>query len=240
MSSIARGQATKPSAEAVQSKADQTLENESLRASGSETKPAALRATGSAGAAATGTADLVRVVVALAVVIGVILVLRAVVARFTAMPGVGRPGRGGKMVTVLSRSMISPRQQILVLQVGRRLLVVGDSGGAMSQLCELSDPDEIASIVGHHRQPTDALHERKGLSFSNFFRRANNPFSEDQAGDETQDGPTRGAGLDENAGLQSGDELTSLRSTQTPVSVEEVGGLLDKIRQLQQLYKVKT
>ena len=90
-----------------------------------------------------------RVLGALAVVIGLILVLRW--CGKWIFPVSGRRG-GGKVVEVVSRSPLSPKQQIIVIRVGRRLVVVGDSGSQMNSLCEITDPDEIASLVGQVRE----------------------------------------------------------------------------------------
>ncbi len=50
---------------------------------------------------------------------------------------------------LLSRTVLSPKQQVLLLQVGRRVIVVGDGGAAgMRPLCEITDPDEVAALVG--------------------------------------------------------------------------------------------
>ncbi len=117
-------------------------------------------------------ADLSHVVLALAVVIAIIFGLRWVARRMALVPAVGRPGRG---VRVLSRTVLSPKQQVLLLQVGKRVLVVGDGGaGGMRPLCEITDPDEVAALVGEARSADAAAAPSK--SFSSLFRRAAEPF----------------------------------------------------------------
>jgi flagellar biogenesis protein FliO len=207
-------QTTRPAA--VVSPTDQATEDQSLRVTESDAKAIRPHAQ-TPDATTSNAADLLRIVFALGIVIGLILLLRAGLRRMSSLPGAGR----NKLVTVLSRSMISPRQQILVLQVGKRLLVVGDSGGSMSHLCELTDPDEIALLIGQSRQSADALSEVKKLSFGSIFRRANEPFDAQE----------------EDAGERN--EESADHPPQVP-SVEEVGGLLDKIKLLQQQYKLKS
>jgi flagellar biogenesis protein FliO len=207
---------TSRSTAAAIAQTDQAVENESLKAGETDaTKPAALRATTTG---SSNASDLMHIVFALAIVISLILLLRTGVRRMTSLPG----SRAGKLVTVLSRSMISPRQQILVLQVGNRLLVVGDSGGAMSPLCEMTDPDEIASLIGQTRQSTDASPERK-TSFGNIFRRAAEPFSD----------------IENDPDSSPADDAVKSQNPPEAVSAEEVGGLMEKIRLLQQQYKLK-
>ncbi len=216
------GQSTKPAAPlSPQAKADQAVEDETLQISADASpKPAAAQATGTAATASSSASDLMRVVFALAIVVGIILLLRTGLRRMASLPG---NTRAGKLVTVVSRSMISPRQQILVLQVGKRLLVVGDSGGSMSVLSEMTDPDEIASLIGQSRQTENAVTDRR--TFGTLFRRATEPFD---ASDVLED-----------RGEPEEDQDVTEPSVE-PVSVEEVGGLLDKVRLLQEQFKLRS
>jgi flagellar biogenesis protein FliO len=204
-SGVAAGQTTQPAPAS-----DQALEDQPLRVTDSEVRAATIHSAGSS-AFTTGTSDLSHIAIALLVVICLILLLRAGFRHLTNGAGVGR---GTKLVTVLSRSILSPKQQVLVLQVGKRLLVVGDSGGHMSSLCEISDPDEIAALVGQTRQTSSA----PKAAFGSLFRRANEPFGDTDA-------------------LQSpAEESTGEINPDDAVSAEEVGGLLDKVRMLQQQF----
>jgi flagellar biogenesis protein FliO len=90
--------------------------------------------------------DLRQILIALAIVIGLIFALRWIGKRL--FPGLGS-GRSSGAVRVVSRSVLTPRQQVLLVQVGaRRLLVVADNGTQVSTLCQITDADEIASLVG--------------------------------------------------------------------------------------------
>jgi flagellar biogenesis protein FliO len=94
--------------------------------------------------APAATVDTFRVVTALAAVIALIVVLRWCVRRLA--PGV--MGRTSRAVHVLARCPVSHKQQILVVQVGRRLLVVGESAAGLNTLSEITDPDECAALLG--------------------------------------------------------------------------------------------
>jgi flagellar biogenesis protein FliO len=211
------GQTAKPAPTPTVSKADQAMEDQPLRISDADSNSNVGR-TAAAKAVSTGASELSRIAVALVIVIGVILLLRSAVRHMTAMPGTGR---GGKLVTVLSRSVVSPRQQVLVLQVGKRLIVVGDSGGRMNALCEITDPDEIAMMVGQNHQARDSIADRNPKSFLNMFRRANEPFTETEALAMTTDDSTKL--IDPNEGVSS----------------EEMNGLMDKVRMLQEQFRAK-
>jgi flagellar biogenesis protein FliO len=89
--------------------------------------------------------EVTRVGGALVAVLGLLLVLRAVVRR--AAPGLGGGGRPSGVVEVLARYPIARGQQLLVLRWARRVLLVQSSGGTMTTLSEMRDPDEVASLL---------------------------------------------------------------------------------------------
>ena len=95
--------------------------------------------------AASAGFDWQRLVLAMAVVIGVIIALRYAIGLL--YPSV-RAGRGSRAIRVLTRTPIAPRQQVMLLQVGRRVIVVGESGGNLSSLATITEPDEVAELIG--------------------------------------------------------------------------------------------
>lgn len=103
------------------------------------------------GTAASGTGrslteDAFRVVGSLAVVLGLIGLMYWGTRRILPRMPAGRRGSG---VTVLATAHISPKQKILLIRVGRRVLAVGDGGGGqLNTLCEVDDPDEVAALIG--------------------------------------------------------------------------------------------
>src|SRR5262245_21921183 len=122
--------------------------------------------------------DTRRVALSLAAVISLILLLRFAIRKF--LPQAGR-GISSGATRVLSRTMIAPKQQVILLQVGRRVVVVGDCGTQMSALAEITDPDEIASLVGQIKQ--DKSSTAVSRAFGGMFKRARKPFDDEIAAD---------------------------------------------------------
>jgi flagellar biogenesis protein FliO len=116
--------------------------------------------------------DIPRVAAALGIVLALILVMRWAGRKF--FPSAGVPRSGGAM-KVLSRLVISPKQQLLMVQVGRRIVVIGDSSGQMSAVSEIADPDEVGSLVAQIAEEK-SQHSFKG--FGAMFNRAGKNFDE--------------------------------------------------------------
>jgi flagellar biogenesis protein FliO len=91
------------------------------------------------------TMDVPRVVGALALVLILILLLRWIAFRFFSAAPVAN---GTRAVQVLSRSLVAPRQSVVLMRVGRRLLVVADNGSQLASLAQITDADEVAALVG--------------------------------------------------------------------------------------------
>lgn len=135
-------------------------------------------------ASSAGGLDAMRIVAALAGVLVLIFVLRAAMRRF--LPGAAGI-RAGSAIKVLSRCSISPRQHFLLVRIGKRLVMVGDSGTQLNALCEIDDPDEVASLM-HQVQEERA---NAALRFDHLFGRARKSFDEPaptpQSSEETFD-----------------------------------------------------
>lgn len=52
------------------------------------------------------------------------------------------------LVEILTRTTIAPKTQVLLLRVNDRVLVVGHTGANVSTLSELTDPEEVAGVLG--------------------------------------------------------------------------------------------
>ena len=118
-------------------------------------------------AAHPGQMDYPRVLGALTAVIALIFLLRWCGRLF--FPAAA--GRGSsRVVEVLSRSPLAPKQQVMLIRVGERLVLVGDSGGQMTALCEISQPDEVARLVGQLREEKAAAPVAFGSIFGRFRR----------------------------------------------------------------------
>jgi flagellar biogenesis protein FliO len=93
----------------------------------------------------TATAlDLPRVLLSLAIVIAAILILRWAARRFLRLP---TTLSGCGAVRVLSRTPVSPKQHVLALAVGKRVLIVADNGQQLSTLCELTDASDVRQFM---------------------------------------------------------------------------------------------
>jgi len=116
------------------------------------------------------------IALALSGVIGLILLLRYCGTKFFPATIVsGRP----QAVRVLSRTPLAPRQQVVLIQIGRRIVVAGDSGGQLTSLAQITDADEVAALVGEiSRTKTIPI----GRSFTGWFKKAADGFAPDDAG----------------------------------------------------------
>jgi flagellar biogenesis protein FliO len=134
------------------------------------------------GAGATGNAGSsswwMTTAAALAVVVALIFIARAVFTRWS--------GRSGGIVQspaieVLSRITVAPRNHVLLVRLGGRILVLGDSTAGLRMLANIRDPEEVASILSQ-------LEAGKSTSISGGFRqvlrRMNGDYQRRQADDE--------------------------------------------------------
>jgi len=159
--------------------------------------------------------DYPRVVAALALVIAMIFLLRWC-SRFF-FRGATRRG-GSRAVEVLARSAVSPRQQVMLLRVGRRIIVVGESGAQMNTLCEIADSDEVAALVGQLRdQSTPPATKAFGALFGRSRRRFDEP-------DDQTESPA--------PPLVEPEEEPAERSTR-----QELSGLRERVRLLAEQFK---
>ncbi|MEO0587238.1 MAG: flagellar biosynthetic protein FliO [Planctomycetota bacterium] len=85
---------------------------------------------------------------ALGVVIGLVFVARWVLVRMKGgTPTARASASASSAVEVLTRVPIGNRQRVLLLRVGGRIVVVGDSGGTLSTLAEVADEEEVAGLL---------------------------------------------------------------------------------------------
>jgi flagellar biogenesis protein FliO len=114
-----------------------------------------------------------QVALALLAVVGLILLLRYCTKKFlpTTMSASAR-----QTVKVLARCPLGPHQQVLLLQVGKRILVVGDRPAAgLNCLSQITDPDEVAMLLGQIQRDKDAPVSRP---FAAWFGRASEAFTD--------------------------------------------------------------
>ena len=170
--------------------------------------------------------DVRRVALALGAVVGLIFLLHWVTRRL--FPSVAA-ARALGAVRVIGRAVISPKQQILLIQVGRRVLVVGDCGTQMNALAQLDDADEIAALLGQ----LQAEKHPAAQAFHGFFGKAQAPYSGEPSGDQKKM-------VDDNAPDEHVDQPAS-SSPPPDLGLSDVRGelvgLMDRVKQLSQQFR---
>ncbi len=80
----------------------------------------------------------------LLVVLGLIFLAALAVRKF--MPR-GMRASGGNAINILARQHLSSKQSLCLVQVGRRVVLVGVTGEQMSALSEITDREELADLT---------------------------------------------------------------------------------------------
>jgi flagellar protein FliO/FliZ len=174
------------------------FEQMTIRRSTGGAPPAATQPAGSS-TVNPGRWDLSKIPLSLAGVILLILVMRWLGKRL--IPGAGR-AKGSSAVQVLVRSTIGPRQQLMLVQVGRRLVLVGSGGAEMNPLCQIEDPEEVAELLGQIQGE-----KRAGLkNFGAIFGRAEKAYEEP----EPEPPPSIEPGEPPPTSLETREELSGL------------------------------
>ncbi|MFI4862140.1 MAG: FliO/MopB family protein [Phycisphaerales bacterium JB063] len=150
---------------------------------------------------ASGAGWVMNTIVALGVVIALIFVVRWIARR----AGVGGGVRvtSSPIVEVLSRTTVAPRNHVVLLRVGSRILVVNDGTSGMRTLATIEDPEEIAGLL-------QSVQAEAESSMSNSFGKVMSKLSgqwsaaevaEELGGDDSEAGVDRARGA--LAGLRS-------------------------------------
>jgi hypothetical protein len=147
-------------------------------------------------------------------------------------------------VQVLSRTVLSPKQQLMLVRVGRRLIVVADSGGQMAPLSEITDPDEVAALVG---QVKDEKLSAAAPAFGGLLGRVRRGMeaagaagdrdgdSDNESGRDGEDMP-RIADADRLPRSDDQDESDGEADADDPAR-QEINGLLAKVRLISHQFK---
>ncbi|MGA2497573.1 MAG: flagellar biosynthetic protein FliO [Tepidisphaeraceae bacterium] len=120
-----------------------------------------------------------------------------------------QPHAGAGAISVLCRQSLAPRQQLMLVQVGRRVVLVAATGAQMNTLAEISDPDEIAEIVAQAGKRRLAA----AASFGSMFGRAADAYEAPLEESQTPPPPEEAS---------AGAELSAARN--------ELSNLLQKVR----------
>ena len=154
LAELAQRYGTSPETSQSSPTPDATSTDTATRAAAIEELPLG-RGTGSVNAATGGASEpagleeptggyVLSTLAALGVVIGLVFAARWA---YTRMGGTVVT-RSSAVVEVLSRTSVAPKNHVLLLRVGQRVLVVGDSGGGgLRTLADLDDPEEVASVL---------------------------------------------------------------------------------------------
>ncbi len=161
--------------------------------------------------------SVVQTLAALAMVLGLIFVLRWLLQKWSGQGGSGLLSRSGQVIEVLSRTTIASKSQVLVLRVGHRLIVTHESAQGMSTLATISDPDEIACVL-------EAVHSGKPGSVTGQFRQMLDHFNGTYEGQWHPSMPKTLTDLDD-----PGNDDTEII---TDRSRNEVGNLLARLRRM--------
>ncbi len=164
-----------------------------------------------------------RILGSLAVVLGSIFVFRWAGRRFLGLPAAASASGA---IRVLCRSILTPKQQLMLVQVGRRVVLVADSGSQMNALCEITDPDEVAALAGQIHHPK---HDSMSSAFLSFLHRAEKPYLPPDATHQLDQTPSA-----ESDTPVSGDDLPPSAFDSTR---EELTGLLKKVRTLSRHFR---
>lgn len=114
--------------------------------------------------------EVTKVLGALAVVIGLLFMLRAAFRRAGGMMAMGSAGRPSGVLEILARYPVGRGQSLMLLKMARRIVLVHHHGTAMTALSEVSDPDEVAALLARMESGANARHAgRFRKTFSQFM-----------------------------------------------------------------------
>lgn len=115
-----------------------------------------------------------KILLAMILVVGLIFALKWGAGKF--VPSVA--GKTTKAISVLSRLPLGPKQQLMLVRVGTRAVLVASSATQMNPLCEITDADELAQLIGQveaERTPAPVLG-----TFANLFKKNQDDFEPTQ------------------------------------------------------------
>lgn len=177
------------------------IESRPLGMAPAASKPGELSAEPGTGWGATQT------ILALALVVGLILVGKQLVLRWMGQPAAVNRSR---LVEVMSRVSVGPRQHIVILRMGSRILVLADSAGQMRPLANIEEPEEVAAIL-------KSVTASKPASISEGFNQLLGRFDQD---------------FDQAENLRRREEGEDLGESQLDRTRDQLSGLLARVRSM--------
>jgi len=103
--------------------------------------------------------------------IGLLLILRTIMVR--SQRWLGAAGRPSGVVEILARYPVGKGQTLVLLKLARRVLLVHQHGNSMQTLTEVTDPDEVASLLGRIESGSS---ERDAPRFRNLLKQFNHDY----------------------------------------------------------------
>lgn len=93
------------------------------------------------------------------------------------------------LVRVMGRTVVGPRQSLVLFRVGQRVVLVGVSPDRIDRVCEITDADEVAALTarasqGQTRGDFSAWLDREAAEFVD----SDKPGSRENAGNESRSG----------------------------------------------------
>jgi flagellar biosynthetic protein FliO len=146
---------------------------------------AGVGATGNVGRGASGTFSLVSelwpLMVVLALIGGGAMFLKKYLPK-------SRLSVGSDVLRVVARTSVGPKQQLMLVKLGRRLLLLGVSPERMNALTTVDDPDQVAMLLGEAaRAQPDSMTQAFAASINH-----ESAAYEAETGDEDATETTRG------------------------------------------------
>jgi flagellar biogenesis protein FliO len=93
------------------------------------------------GAGVFGLADMIPLVAVLALIGVAAFVVKRFMPAKTLLTGAG-------VLDVVARLSLSPKQTLILVKMGKRLVLLGMSGESMTALSEVTDPEQVAFMLG--------------------------------------------------------------------------------------------
>jgi flagellar biogenesis protein FliO len=160
-----------------------------------------------------------RVVLALGAVVSLILFFKWGARRF--MIGGVASGQS-RAIQIISRTIVSPKQQLMLVKVGRRLVLVANTGAGMNSICEIRDEQEVAELLG---QVSAEQGDSVSKAFGSLFRREEEKFTPPGAEDSDE-------------GIRSEPTTTdSPEAAEVSATRDELSGLMEKVRLVSRQFK---
>lgn len=158
--------------------------------------------------------DMWKMAISLAIVLSLIFILRWASNYLMGNRGIIR---GPEVIQIVSRKVIAPKQQMMLVQVGRRMVLVSNSNGQMNALAQIDDPEEIAELLG--RAQTERP-ESMTRAFGSLFKRAEEKYD-----------PVPDAGISPE---ESPREEMNMEETRS-----ELSGLMERVKEMSKQYREK-